>query len=615
MKGAKNVLILSSMWDNSSLYSIIQGMKNYYGDRDVNIHIFNAYDINDWEGTLRKEKEIYSLCDPEKYDGIVIASNSVGHLAIIQEKIDKYVECGKPVVNMGVKLDNTIFVGVDNYRAIYRMTEHMIKVHGASTFNFIGGPVDNGESILRYKGFCDCLKDNGLVPDPERVIHLAFLYEDGITAYEHFKQKGLHCADAVVSVNDSMVLGYCERAAKDNLYPPDDFRICGMDDFADAAGIVPSVTTINMNWENMGYLGAELLDRTLNGEAVERNAYSDEILRFRQSCGCTPLEHDYRQKSLTELKNTKHVEEIMIGNRYILNHLCNSRNLEQMQKRMPKMLELLRLQHMAICVNSTVLEDEMMESKDGYDDELLVCTENGIEKIKRRDRLTPESWDEDDSMKVLFFSPLYFGNITFGYSIAPYVESLVEFTKQRVLFENISISIETIRQRCELNAINKRLKDMYVHDSLTGLYNRFGYKELADSFYEEHEGRIYIIFMDLNRLKEINDVYGHAMGDKAIRGVADAIRNAFTDDDICVRMGGDEFLVMGAYKDEKDIEEKEERVDKFLERISKEENYPITISVSMGHAVNKDNKNSLSGLVKEADHKMYKVKGKSRRLI
>nr|MCR5420392.1 hypothetical protein [Lachnospiraceae bacterium] len=169
MKVVKNVLILSSMWDNSSLYKIIQGMKNYYGERSVNIHIFNAYDINDWEGTLAKEKEIYSLCDPGNYDGIVIASNSIGHLSTIQEKIDRFMLLNKPIVNMGVRSNNTIFVGVDNYRAVYRMTEHMIREHGAVTFNYIGGPKDNDENNLRYNGFCDCLKDNGLTLDPDRV--------------------------------------------------------------------------------------------------------------------------------------------------------------------------------------------------------------------------------------------------------------------------------------------------------------------------------------------------------------------------------------------------------------------------------------------------------------
>nr|MCR5420582.1 GGDEF domain-containing protein [Lachnospiraceae bacterium] len=490
--------------------------------------------------------------------------------------------------------------------------EHMIREHGAVTFNYIGGPKDNDENNLRYNGFCDCLKDNGLTLDPDRVINLAYLYGDGITAYEYFRSKGLHCADAIISVNDSMALGYCEAAAKDGLFAPNDFKICGMDDFKPASEVVPSISTINLNWENMGYKGAELIDMYCNGEKLPDRVFSEEKLQFRQSCGCIRLEQDYRAKSLTEYKKDRHVEDIMIAHRFILTHLCNSRNIEQMQARIPKVVELLKLSHMAICVNSSILESECIEEKSGYDELLLACTETGIEKIRRKEQLVPDSWESPESLNVLFFSPLYFLKNTFGYTVIPYDENLVDYTKQRILFENISISIETIRQRSELNAINNRLQDMYIHDSLTGLYNRFGYGEYANDFYEKYGGRVYIIFVDLNKLKEINDIHGHAMGDRAIKCVADAISNTFPKENICVRMGGDEYLIMGAFESESDIVLKEEQVKEYLEYINKNNMFSFKVSASMGHSFNNGREKSLSELVKEADSQMYKVK-RSRR--
>ena len=90
---------------------------------------------------------------------------------------------------------------------------------------------------------------------------------------------------------------------------------------------------------------------------------------------------------------------------------------------------------------------------------------------------------------------------------------------------------------------NLTLSDIAYIDSLTGLSNRAEWdvrmKELAD--FE----REYCIFsLDLNGLKEINDTAGHARGDKLLTDVAQAIREAFREEDFCARIGGDEFVVI-----------------------------------------------------------------------
>src|SRR3954447_18437818 len=92
-----------------------------------------------------------------------------------------------------------------------------------------------------------------------------------------------------------------------------------------------------------------------------------------------------------------------------------------------------------------------------------------------------------------------------------------------------------------------RLLERAEHDPLTGLLNRAAFDEHAHeqivraNRYGEHAG---LLLLDLDRLKQINDRHGHAVGDKALVAVADALRSRLRDGDIAARFGGDEFVVL-----------------------------------------------------------------------
>jgi diguanylate cyclase (GGDEF)-like protein len=91
------------------------------------------------------------------------------------------------------------------------------------------------------------------------------------------------------------------------------------------------------------------------------------------------------------------------------------------------------------------------------------------------------------------------------------------------------------------------LRDLSLHDDLTGLYNRRGLLALAEQQVRqaERQGRGFgVVFADLDGLKRINDTLGHPEGDRAIRDAAGLIRASFRDSDVVARLGGDEFAVL-----------------------------------------------------------------------
>lgn len=81
---------------------------------------------------------------------------------------------------------------------------------------------------------------------------------------------------------------------------------------------------------------------------------------------------------------------------------------------------------------------------------------------------------------------------------------------------------------------------------MTGMYNRLGYRKLAGCMFEEKKQtgeNLSIIFMDMDRLKSINDEFGHIYGDRAIKTIASAILKYIPGGAVAVRSGGDEAAV------------------------------------------------------------------------
>ncbi|MFV1852987.1 MAG: diguanylate cyclase [Thalassospira sp.] len=100
------------------------------------------------------------------------------------------------------------------------------------------------------------------------------------------------------------------------------------------------------------------------------------------------------------------------------------------------------------------------------------------------------------------------------------------------------------------------MRTLSMSDPLTGLNNRAGFELLAEQkirIAKRYHHNIGIIFIDLDNMKHWNDDYGHAAGDAALRAVADAITASIREVDICGRIGGDEFAVLGFVRNRGDL--------------------------------------------------------------
>lgn len=153
-----------------------------------------------------------------------------------------------------------------------------------------------------------------------------------------------------------------------------------------------------------------------------------------------------------------------------------------------------------------------------------------------------------------------------------------------------------------------------THDSLTGISNRsLFYDRLRQKLsraLRNHE-EFAILSLDMDGLKQINDTYGHRVGDAAIKEIASRIKNAIDELDTVSRLGGDEFgVIMAKVVNRKDIIALIHQIDYEITKPFEFENIKIDLKASIGYAHFREDGIELESLIEKADQSMYEVKKK-----
>ncbi len=117
-------------------------------------------------------------------------------------------------------------------------------------------------------------------------------------------------------------------------------------------------------------------------------------------------------------------------------------------------------------------------------------------------------------------------------------------------------------------------------DDLTGLYNRKYINQMLDNIFVAESDGFGLMYIDVNRLKYVNDNFGHHKGDKLILCVAGVLTKVLRDDDVSARVGGDEFLVIVDNVQSKDqLDKISKRIEELVFIHDEIEDYPVSVSI------------------------------------
>ncbi len=155
----------------------------------------------------------------------------------------------------------------------------------------------------------------------------------------------------------------------------------------------------------------------------------------------------------------------------------------------------------------------------------------------------------------------------------------------------------------------KKLHQEANHDNLTGLANRYNFNKRVEQLIANPSNIFTLLIVDLDGFKEVNDIYGHAVGDELLIQASARMRNVLRDDDLLARLGGDEFaIVINKRSQSSGLLSISERLRQTLESRYKLTNHTVSVSASIGGARFPSDTKNKNALLVYADTAMFAAK-------
>lgn len=175
-----------------------------------------------------------------------------------------------------------------------------------------------------------------------------------------------------------------------------------------------------------------------------------------------------------------------------------------------------------------------------------------------------------------------------------------------------------VKTQITLKQQQDKLLSLAIHDQLTGVYNRhylIDYAQKKFSHALRHHSAISLIMMDIDYFKQVNDNYGHPVGDAVLKLIAQLLMTSFREEDIITRFGGEEFLIL---LDNTDCQSAYEKAELLRQSIEQLEPHNIHISCSFGITQlihNHPDNETIETLIKRADIALYQAKKSGRNRV
>jgi diguanylate cyclase (GGDEF)-like protein len=245
----------------------------------------------------------------------------------------------------------------------------------------------------------------------------------------------------------------------------------------------------------------------------------------------------------------------------------------------------------------------------------LECIEKGNIDVVLLDLSLPDSQGFETFAKAYACSPWVPIVVLSGNNDESQAVKTVQAGAQDYLIKgemDINVMVRSMYYAIERHRTMDGLRSMVFIDKLTGLYNRRGLFVLAEQqliVANRTKRGLFVIYIDLDGMKMINDTMGHQEGDNALIDSAGILRKTFRKSDIIARIGGDEFVVVVIETQKENDEIIKARMEKVLKEhnAGKDGSYKLSMSVGITD-YDPENPTSFEELLKHADILMYEQK-------
>ena len=640
MKKRKTICLITGMPETLHVRRVAKGVFEQCEKYGYNVAVFASMSHFMFfiEEHARGENNIYSLTNFRCFDGVIIdtvtlSSDTTGK--VIETVSRSINRCGDiPVVCLGIPYGGYHTINGYNDEILREMCRHVVNVHGKRDICVMTGMKGHPEAEERLAVFVDELEKLGIELDEDRRIYGDFWYNSGISLAKEIAEGKRPMYEAVITAGDYMGLGLIEELTKHGIRVPEDIIVLGFDATDEAMLANITLTSFETNYKKAAADAVDYLRKKIDPDSDILPYVPDihNLCHEGMSCGCQPditrsagvfrdclyyTYHNYSSENAFD-----NIDIGMLMESYASESLTASSTPEECLKNIySKVYLLYPFVNFRLCLREDWLSYDTY-LKEGYPDKMLVAvadsTVNGV-KVTNEDEIftiaakdmIPELNEYTEKPCVFYFAAVHFGDNTLGYAVLQ--RELSDRHLLNLVFRNW---LRLVNNSLEMARAKNRYVQLSIVDNMTGLYNRRGmYEKFSDMMKHANNGdRLMICVIDMDGLKYINDTFGHSEGDEAIIMMSRVIRKLCYDKEVCVRAGGDEFIItgIGAYEDD-EPKKRKEHLAKMLDDVNAGLDKPYRASASIGCELGEENSFDFEKLLSKADEDMYRCKSERKR--
>ena len=611
----RRVIAVCTSWEDVENLNLVLNRLVEAAEEHGFLPLCIAFDRNGIESRGEESiREFMNMFRVPELAGIMLFGEMIRSDTINQHIIRIAGEKKIPVFMLERQYEGCINMDLQYHEGFEKVARHMIEDHGCRDIVMVAGIKGNSYSEDRIDLCRRILEEHGGSLPPEKVIYGDYWDEPTMRALDGYFSGGGRMPQAFLCANDAMAITVCIYLSERNVRVPQEVLVAGFDGILPGENHEPSLTTARPDFH---FMFAKMLERAGNWNTEDTGKTETWAIPFefvpRESCGC---------KKRNAFLNTQKAGELKIINLEYTRHIRAMGNFIRTTLSMDALGKLKNhlVQSFAQRSNPYYFA-AVLDEHDRVNAYPILHSRHGLfltdSVFRWRDTPVPdeEMLRADRSVRIVMAQLLQNEQETMGY--------LISGMKNLSLREQERFEEEALFLSAALNAVigNRRLAEandailkMAEHDYLTGLYNRRGFlRELERRLkLPETQGKTLTLFsMDMDRLKGINDIYGHQEGDHAIQCLAYGLEKEISEKGICARYGGDEFAFafLGEKALQPEIEEIRGRIEKAAREKCGQREYEISASLGACSAV-VNGQLSLDEVLAEADRALYDDKGK-----
>lgn len=619
LRGKKIIALCLSKVSTPDCHSIISELNNQLCDDGYRVFVYATSTDLYWNTPSEiGESSIFGLIDFDMIDVLVVLYEMIKNRKISDGLIAKAREKGIPVFIVNGKVDGCININFDYRTGFEQAVRHVFETHAVKHPHFMAGIKDNPFSEERLDVFKELTKEYGIEYSDDMVSYGDFWSGPTRDATEKLVARG-KLPEAIICANDTMAVTVCAVLKQHCIMVPDDVLVTGFDGIDDVQIASPTISTYTCSNAKV----AESIADILRSGYVPKNGADIDLVpaeSLGQSCGCVREANINPSEYLQQLNdrfNRYQGEESHLFRMSAKVFTCGSID------------EIPRLFDRAVFYNmSCVLYKECMDRTVNPLDVVGVQFRNAVVLYDADSDGDFRPYDFDcmdivpnldkklDNGMPLIFTALNYLNVPIGYACFSYQNFDIDnYYKLMQCVNILNNALGGYRNMQYQQYLNEKVEEVYKLDRLTGLYNRNAlvndFETLVEELRSSREEMTFVL-SDLDRLKYINDTFGHTEGDFAISAVAQVLKNACPVGALTARWGGDEMVAV--FRGSCDAGALRLEMKLGLERVRREngKSYEITSSIGIvTKTIGADD--TLDSITKQADRLMYADKQAKRK--